>query len=227
MRGESITSWSSSKFETASRQCPQCHRLTTTEASSCPGCTYSFNGIGKEVDVEVVNQPLIAASTKTATITSAVPVPRIVQEDVSEASTISLDGGDDDNTVVTGGKANSFNVLSENLDPDERKWVEETILNSLIEKLGENCRVVESTSPDGNSIRTQLEVLTGEVWIPILSYEINENTSVRHEFASDGKQRTMPIDLPASAAQELIHNDLQSNWQEYCRKFLAGKRLTA
>ncbi|PZM77956.1 MAG: hypothetical protein DKT66_27160 [Candidatus Melainabacteria bacterium] len=227
MRGESITSWSSSKFETASRQCPQCHRLTTTEASSCPGCTYSFNGIGKEVDVEVVNQPLIAASTKTATITSAVPVPRIVQEDVSEASTISLDGADDDNTVVTGGKANSFNVLSENLDPDERKWVEETILNSLIEKLGENCRVVESTSPDGSSIRTQLEVLTGEVWIPILSYEINENTSVRHEFASDGKQRTMPIDLPASAAQELIHNDLQSNWQEYCRKFLAGKRLTA
>jgi len=70
-------------------------------------------------------------------------------------------------------------------------------------------------------------VLTGDVWVPILSYEINENTSVRHEFASDGKQRTMPIDLPAAAAQELIHNDLQSNWQEYCRKYLAGKRLTA
>ncbi|MBA3860004.1 MAG: hypothetical protein C0507_24095, partial [Cyanobacteria bacterium PR.3.49] len=225
MRGESITSWNSSRYETSSRQCPNCHRLTTTEASSCPGCTYAFDGVGKEVDVEVRNQPLIAASTKTATITSSVP--KSTNEDLSELETISLEGGEDDETVITGGKgANSFNVFSENLDPDERKWVEQTILNSLIEKLGENCRVVESTTED-HVVRTQLEVLTGDVWVPILSYEINENTSVRHEFASDGKQRTMPIDLPAAAAQELIHNDLQSNWQEYCRKYLAGKRLTA
>jgi hypothetical protein len=228
MRGDSITSWNSSRYETHSRQCPNCHRLTTTEASNCPGCTYAFNGVGKEVDVEVQNQPLIAASTISATITSAVPTPRGVQEDVSEATTVSHAADEEDNTVITGGKgANSFNVLSENLDPDERKWVEETIINSLIEKLGENCRVVETTSADSHVVRTQLEVLTGDTWIPILSYEINENTSVRYEFASDGKQRTMPIDLPAAAAQELIHNDLQSNWQEYCRKFLAGKRLTA
>ncbi|HEY9784322.1 MAG TPA: hypothetical protein V6D17_02900, partial [Candidatus Obscuribacterales bacterium] len=226
-----LTSGVQTKFELVSKECPSCHRLTTAHASVCPGCAYPLGAV-TEVDPEAVTLPIQRevlpiptnhALQQVQSTPSALPIQPIADPSDSDVTTISMS---DEPPRTVGTTVQSFNLLSENLDPVEQKWVEETILNSLIEKLGENCRVVHSETADGR-IRTQLEVLTGETWIAILTYEVCDTTSVRHEFAPDGRKKTMPIDLPAAAAQELIQNDLQSNWQEYCRKFLAGKRLTA
>ena len=72
-----------------------------------------------------------------------------------------------------------------------------------------------------------LRARTGHVekGIPMLGYELGGNKSVRHEFVAGGERETINIDLPSIAAQEMIQNDLGTNWRSYCKKFLAGKRI--
>jgi hypothetical protein len=132
--------------------------------------------------------------------------------------------------LVTGNKGQqSFSLKAKNLDDVEQKWVQETIINNLIEKLGDACRLVKSTSAQGNSPRaiSQLEVLTGNNWVPILTYEICDSSAVRHEHKPDGQLVSMPIDLPASAVQQLASNDLKLNWRNYYAQFLRGRTETA
>lgn len=107
--------------------------------------------------------------------------------------------------------------------------LDEEILESSIEQLSDNCRMVKSQVKRTVSelTRSQLEVLRGNEWIPILSYEVSDASSMRHEYLANGTKRSIAIDLPASAASEMIQNDLASNWLTYSKKFLAGKRLTA
>jgi YD repeat-containing protein len=130
-----------------------------------------------------------------------------------------------DMTVITGNRnPQSLNIKAENLDPVEQKWVQETLINSLIEKLGEACRVVKSSDGGENRmIRSQLEVLTGDVWVPIITYEICDTASVRYEIAPDGSRVSIPIDLPSSTVEELMSNDLQKNWRSYAKQFLKNR----
>ena len=130
-------------------------------------------------------------------------------------------------TVITGNKGQqSFSMRAENLDPIEQKWVQDTIMDSLVEKLGDNCRVVKSTISNTKglpAVRSQLQVLTGNNWVPILSYDICDNNSVRHEIGPDGTSRTIPLDLPAATVEEMMSTDIHSNWESYAKKYLKLK----
>jgi hypothetical protein len=129
-------------------------------------------------------------------------------------------------TVITGNKGQqSFSMRAENLDVVEQKWVQDTIIDSLVEKLGDTCRIVKSTGSNKGapSVRSQLEVLTGDTWVPILSYDICDSNSVRHEIGPDGTRRTIPIDLPAATVEEMMSTDIHSNWQTYQKKYLKQK----
>jgi hypothetical protein len=126
--------------------------------------------------------------------------------------------------VISGNKGpHTLNVRAENLDVIEQKWVQDTMIDSLIEKLGDACRVVKSNGNGAPSIRSQLEVLTGDNWVPILTYEICDHASVRHEIRPDGTRRTIPLDLPAATVEEMMSTDIHSNWQAYAKKYLRQK----
>ena len=77
------------------------------------------------------------------------------------------------------------------------------------------------------SFYQQLEVLTGEEWMPVLSYEVGQEASVRHEYSKDGRKKTIKIDLPASTVGEMVENELNKNWLDYCNRYLSGRKLSA
>lgn len=106
---------------------------------------------------------------------------------------------------------------------------EEREVKGLIQQLSEACRLVKSTGSTGPDTgqKSRLEVRkTDDLWVPIVTYEIYDDVSLRHEFTLDGKRKTIRIDLPPQAVQELAENDLTTNWQNYCSRFLAGKTIS-
>jgi hypothetical protein len=129
-------------------------------------------------------------------------------------------------TVITGNKGQpAFQLRAENLDQIEQKWVHDTIIGSLVEKLGDSCRIVKSAGSGGTShlMRSQLEVLTGNTWVPILTYEISDSNSLRFELDENGNRVAMPIDLPASTVEEMMANDMHDNWRTYAGNYLRRK----
>lgn len=93
--------------------------------------------------------------------------------------------------------------------------------NHSMVQLTDECRIVKC---DGLGVVCQLEVSRGNGWEPVVSYEIYDEVSMRNEFTSDGRKRSVRIDLPPQAARELAGNDLDSNWKAYCGRFL-GKQF--
>jgi LysM repeat protein len=95
----------------------------------------------------------------------------------------------------------------------------ETVRESVL-NVKDNARVVKST--EGELTCFRLEICQDELWSPVISYETSETSSVRHEYQSDGRKKTIKIDLPSFAVRELAENDLLSNWSEYCRGFVCA-----
>jgi hypothetical protein len=81
--------------------------------------------------------------------------------------------------------------------------------------------MIRSVVEEGEHKRSlsQLEVLTDNIWVPVVTYEISDAGSLRHQYSFDGSHVSMPIDLPASAIEELVTNDLRSNWRNYYNHF--------
>lgn len=88
-------------------------------------------------------------------------------------------------------------------------------------QLSETARLLNSE--DG---KTKLEVQRNNRWAPVVTYEIYDDVSLRHEFKLDGTKKTIRIDLPPSAVRELAQNDLSGNWKNYTERFLAGKAVS-
>ena len=104
-------------------------------------------------------------------------------------------------------------------------------MNRLVENLSDTSRIVlldsELDSNNQKAERWQLEVLKDEEWTPVVAYEIIGENSVRHEYNVTGKSRkSIKMNLPSSAVEEMVRNDLSRNWQDYCQKFLSGKKLS-
>jgi LysM repeat protein len=68
-------------------------------------------------------------------------------------------------------------------------------------------------------LKIRMEVESDGAWLPVVSYEIWEDVSIRHEFKGDGSKKTIRINLPPQAAAELAHNDLLTNLSENSLKF--------
>ena len=123
----------------------------------------------------------------------------------------------------------SITTLHNRSEKAELKEVvsEETEVKNFINKLGESARVVHSESGNDKN-RMQLEVRKENEWVQVMAYELSPSKSVRIEYSIKGKKpKQIKMDLPASAMQEMARNDLSNNWEEYCKKFLAGKKITA
>jgi len=104
-------------------------------------------------------------------------------------------------------------------------------MNRLVENLSDTSRIVlldsELDSNNQKAERWQLEVLKGDEWTPVVAYEIIGENSLRHEYNVAGKARkSIKMNLPSAAVEEMVRNDLSKNWQEYCQKFLSGKKLS-
>jgi nucleoid-associated protein YgaU len=94
-------------------------------------------------------------------------------------------------------------------------------IKSLVENLSDAVRLIKTGNKEELNLgyKSQLEVLAGEKWIPVVSYEIYEEVALRHEFLPDGARKTIRIGLPPVSAIELAENDLSSNWTVYCDKY--------
>ncbi|HMO22532.1 MAG TPA: hypothetical protein PKC98_16350, partial [Candidatus Melainabacteria bacterium] len=104
---------------------------------------------------------------------------------------------------------------------------EEAEVKDFIKKLGDSARVVNKDTGK-NRNRMQLEVNKDGEWIQVMAYELSDSNSVRFEYSLKGKKpKLIKMDLPAAAMKEMAQNDISNNWEEYCKKFLAGKKITA
>lgn len=100
---------------------------------------------------------------------------------------------------------------------------------TAMEELSEAARLVRATGGSGTldaGYKVRLEMRKESGWVPVIVYEVYEDVSLRHEFALDGKRRTVRIDLPPQAVRELADNDMSGNWQKYLQNFLAGRSLS-
>jgi len=91
-------------------------------------------------------------------------------------------------------------------------------------ELDRSVRLVKSAvrwEPNLGVFRAQLEVLYGGTWYPVIFYEVFPQGSVRYEYVAGGKRKSVKMDLPPSAVQELADNDLVNNWEAYCQRFVS------
>jgi len=145
---------------------------------------------------------------------------------------------DDSETVITSQKAKISPIASDEFSASASLMQsisdlharDESEVEQFIEKLSDTCRLVQfgSEKDRAHGTRLQLEVQKDDQWIAVIAYEMKGNRSVRHEYSLDGsKKKSIKMDLPPAALNELVHNDLASNWKDYCKKFLEGKKITA
>lgn len=104
-------------------------------------------------------------------------------------------------------------------------------MSKLVENLSDTSRIVlldsELDSNNQKAERWQLEVLKDNEWTAVVAYEIIGENSMRHEYNVTGKaKKSIKMNLPSAAVEEMVRNDLSRNWQDYCQKFLAGKKLS-
>ncbi|MBP7861388.1 LysM peptidoglycan-binding domain-containing protein [bacterium] len=104
-------------------------------------------------------------------------------------------------------------------------------MSKLVENLSDTSRIVlldsELDLNNQKAERWQLEVLKDDEWTPVVAYEIIGDNSMRHEYNITGKaKKSIKMNLPSAAVEEMVRNDLSRNWQDYCQKFLAGKKLS-
>jgi len=244
------------KLDIATKPCPSCGRMTTLSAEICPGCAYSFEGaaaakIGtatatggasgesEEQGEDATLVVLAAAGLLPKTPATAPPA-------AARDSQGSEEEGEDATQVVLAA-AGLLPKAAPKTDapaapppgpvpPPEAaatgspaSALEERAVQHLIEQLGESCRLVKSVGDQPESqagFKARLEVCKEDAWLPVVSYEIYDDVSLRHEYMLGGKRRTVRIDLPPSAVHELAENDLSANWRSYCEKFLTGKSLS-
>lgn len=104
-------------------------------------------------------------------------------------------------------------------------------MSKLVETLSDSCRIVlldaEIKPGIDRAERWQLEVMKDGEWTAVVAYEIVGESSIRHEYNVNGKARkSIKMDLPPQAVEEMVRNDLSRNWEDYCKKFLDGKKLS-
>jgi hypothetical protein len=56
---------------------------------------------------------------------------------------------------------------------------------------------------------------------------MSRDNTVRHEYFPNSAKRSIKIELPIFAAQEMIQNDLSVNWQSYISNYELMERLPA
>jgi hypothetical protein len=90
--------------------------------------------------------------------------------------------------------------------------------------LGMNCRLL-GNSDASDCYEYSLQIMLNGKWETAVSYEIYRDRSFRNELAPDGSKRTIKVDLPPGAVQDLAKNDFSKNWSQYQRSYLSKTKL--
>ena len=90
----------------------------------------------------------------------------------------------------------------------------------VVEELDTMTRLAKQNPEGQKPLAYILQVQHDGQWQSLLSYEIGNSKTYRHDDFSGPRRKSVKIDLPARAAEELAKNDLNSNWKNYKRKFL-------
>lgn len=104
---------------------------------------------------------------------------------------------------------------------DRQSTGERVGVRNVITQISDECRVVTYGNFDDSAIgfRTRLEFKQREFWLPVIMYEINADTTWRHEYNPGGSRKTSRIYLPAPQAKQLAINDIDKNWEPYVKPF--------
>ncbi len=105
---------------------------------------------------------------------------------------------------------------------------EEVDGSRTVEAFSQTCRLVrvEVQARGRRIVRQQLELISGDTWVPVLAYEVGNDCSTRHEYSRDGRRKSISIDLPSVAVGQMVQNELSQNWEKYCDRFLSGRKLS-
>lgn len=169
-----------------------CSGCNRMTVASATICPACGNAFDDDGVIESSEQRVTDTGREVQSSTSATPTETLPPEDAKTVFVSTQESDEIDRTVVTPG-------------------------NQTIQQLNDVCRLVMS---DGQGIIGQLEVNRGSGWEPVVSYEVYDDVSLRNEHTQDGRKRTVRIDLPPPAARELANNDLNSNWKQYCARFV-------
>src|SRR4030095_3932426 len=128
--------------------------------------------------------------------------------------TLGPSGDEDDFTRQLFGGMGFEPVPSQPVTPPAKPNLAEREVQGFIQQLGDACRMVKSGVGGAKTgLKCHLEVRRpDQTWVPVLTYEIYEDVSLRNKFPLDGRRKTIRIDLPPQAVQELADNDLTTNW---------------
>lgn len=190
----------------ASKKCPECGRLAVSRATICP-CGYEFEESEVVRDAGASDPEPDAATIvlRAAGIIEDSPrTPRRETEPAVPEPTTNLES---DTVFQTPSKGPAQ-------APPKRLW-------SIVHNLADTVRLVKSAEEldiETSSLEVALEVKVGDDWQMAVCYEIMETRTYRHDYTSSSGRKSVKIDLPAKAAQELAHNDLTSNWNNYQKK---------
>ncbi|MBI1272245.1 LysM peptidoglycan-binding domain-containing protein [bacterium] len=93
----------------------------------------------------------------------------------------------------------------------------------VLEDLDSMTRLVRHAQTDESPLVYAMQLAGESGWQTLISYEIRESKTYRHDDYSAEKRKSVKIDLPSRAAEELAKNDIVGNWKNYKRKFLRSR----
>ncbi|HMP54728.1 MAG TPA: hypothetical protein PKD05_24475, partial [Candidatus Melainabacteria bacterium] len=93
----------------------------------------------------------------------------------------------------------------------------------VLEDLDSMTRLVRHAQTEESPLIYAMQLVGESGWQTLISYEIRESKTYRHDDYSGEKRKSVKIDLPARAAEELAKNDIVGNWKSYKRKFLRSR----
>lgn len=216
------------KVEKVAKSCPACGRMAVLSARICPACAAPFETNSASADSSSSGPDAASVMLQAMTSLPKAPARKPYMQDATTEQ-LGNDNGPK-TTPVTGpptGDAVAQAVEAVRTPGEPAPMMarpQGDQVDRFIKSLGEASRLVKSSenwSTAGGRFREQLEVLRGASWEAVVSYEIYEDVSLRHEHTPDGRRKTVRIDLPPMAAQELADNDLFANWQSYCKRYMA------
>jgi hypothetical protein len=199
------------------RACPDCGRKTFASAVICPACGADFAAAP-----QAVAEPPAVASDPSKNRS------RNPRKTGSKMKTLSAAAAENAAATPTQAPATGGDRPSTN-ENSKTKLATRTSARPPIEmpeyvetaELSDQARLLQAGTADNyaTGFGLRLEMSTPGGWLPVVSYEIFADVSLRHKFKPDGQCQTIRIDLPPAAACELAENDLNSNWDEYCQQF--------
>ncbi len=93
----------------------------------------------------------------------------------------------------------------------------------VLEDLDSMTRLVRHAQTEESPLIYAMQLAGESGWQTLISYEIRESKTYRHDDYSGEKRKSVKIDLPSRAAEELAKNDIVGNWKSYKRKFLRSR----